>query len=134
MSTQLVQLNRCAIICSGSRDWTDLAAIRARLITYPGDTIVLHGGARGADSLVEQACREYQMQPVSHPFFRERGNAGGPIRNALLVKLLTIYQSYGYQTAVEIFKLNGAENVGTENLQERTEKAGFITVVTMGEA
>lgn len=102
-------------------------------MTYPRDTVVLHGGARGADSLVAGACSEYAIQAVSHPFFRERGTAGGPIRNALLVKLLTIYQSYGYQTAVEIFKLNGAANVGTENLQERAEKAGLITVVTMGD-
>lgn len=102
------------------------------MIGYPPGTIVLHGDAPGADSMADSIARDLRMRAVAHPYFSEHNKAGGAVRNALLVQLLTVYQKFGYRTAVEAFKLNGAKNIGTSNLCVAAAKAGFVPNVTGG--
>ena len=137
MARNITALNRWAIVVSGSRDWTDREAILTRLRLYPPDTLVLHGGAAGADSIAGwTAERKLDMRPVSHRYIQKLGSAGGPVRNSLLIALLSVYRSYGYQCAVEAFKLKGHENRGTTNLCECAERSGFgeVLTVTWGDA
>jgi hypothetical protein len=45
------------VLVCGSRTWTDFELILERLQRLPPDTEILHGGARGADSLADRAAR-----------------------------------------------------------------------------
>jgi hypothetical protein len=128
----IVQLDRWAIIVTGSRSWHDVGAIRHVLCDYPVGTIVLHGGAEGADTIAHVLAVELYMVPVSHPYFRERGRAGGVIRNGLLAELLNSYRTFGYQTQVEAFKLRDHVNVGTSDMCERAISKMWKPRVTWG--
>ncbi len=117
------------VIVTGSRDWTDEAAIRFRLDRYPRGTIVLHGGQRGADQIADRVARETNLQPVRHPYFSDLGKAGGPARNALLVALGVAYQAHGYDVVVEAFPL--PDSRGTWSCV-RQAKAAQLPVITGG--
>lgn len=72
------------ILACGSRDWTDTPAIRDRIAELPDGTIVIEGGAVGADSNVrhfavarglfvaEVRCepRHWSMYNLAAGFFR----------------------------------------------------------------
>lgn len=83
------------ILITGSRDWTDRETIRAALRsagqaarTHPQGVVVVHGGARGADTLAGEIAREFGcMVEVHLADWQTHGKAAGPIRNAHMVKL-----------------------------------------------
>lgn len=45
------------IVITGSRDWTDQEYIRTVVDTFPKRSLVIVGGARGADQIAEGAAR-----------------------------------------------------------------------------
>jgi hypothetical protein len=72
------------LICGG-RDFRDTdfmeGALRA-LILHPHDAIVIHGAARGADTLADKWARAHGVTVESYPADWDRhGRAAGPIRN-----------------------------------------------------
>lgn len=72
------------ILVTGSRHYKDVSRIFAALDDHvaDGDTVV-HGGARGADSIAAEYCRRYNIeQEVHEPDWDAYGRAAGPIRNA----------------------------------------------------
>lgn len=67
---------------TGSRTWAD-PVLYAALIEYtsPGDKLV-HGGARGADTMAADVAERLGLVVEEHPAdWRKWGNAAGPIRN-----------------------------------------------------
>lgn len=80
------EVNR-VIVC-GSRDWTDRNAIAERLADLPGDTVVVHGAARGADRIAGQEAQKLGLLVEEHPadwnLHRKRA---GFIRNEQMAKL-----------------------------------------------
>jgi hypothetical protein len=81
------------ILVCGSRDWTDRDAVRCALAlaTTLGEyeeTIVVHGGARGADSIAHEVAGEMGFVREVHEAEWDRdGKAAGPIRNDKMAKL-----------------------------------------------
>lgn len=87
------------ILVTGSRNWTDRAAIRralaVALATYTtiGNPVLVHGGAAGADTIAEEEWRKLTAGfgdcPVErHPAdWEAHGRAAGPRRNAEMVAL-----------------------------------------------
>lgn len=83
------------ILITGSRDWTDGAAIGRALRdagraagVHPQAVTVVHGGARGADTIAGQVAREYGCTVEVHPAdWAGKGAAAGPLRNAQMVAL-----------------------------------------------
>lgn len=114
---------RYVVIVTGSRAWTDEARIIERLRLYPRGTLVLHGDAPGADTIAARVARRLHCVPVPHPYFSERGKAGGPIRNALLVALGEVYRKFGYTVRVEAFPVPPA--TGTSDCVRQARKAKF---------
>src|SRR6185312_15053079 len=51
----------------GSRDYPDLAQVRAYVASLPADTIIVSGGARGVDTAAEEAARAQHLQVVIFP-------------------------------------------------------------------
>lgn len=82
------------ILITGSRDWTDrdlfnnaLADI-VRPIPAHQDIVIVHGAARGADTMADDFARIYGATPERHPA-EDHGRWPwcGPIRNRHMVRL-----------------------------------------------
>ncbi len=72
------------VLVCGSRDWADVAAIGYRLSILPAGTEVLHGGARGADSIAEEFCIPVSRRLVPRCFqadWATHGKRAGILRN-----------------------------------------------------
>lgn len=70
------------VIVCGSRDWTDRDTIRAWLSRLPAGTTVVHGAARGADTLAGEVARELGFEVREYPArWETEGKAAGPMRN-----------------------------------------------------
>lgn len=78
------------LIC-GSRDWKDTAAIRARVNALPDDTIVIEGGAVGADAnarhFAEQRGLFVADMAVRSSHWRRHGKGAGHKRNHAMLDL-----------------------------------------------
>lgn len=76
------------IIC-GSREWTDVSAIRRELLRFNRLSCVISGGARGADTIAHKLAIAWGYPAYSMPADWERhGKAAGPIRNQEMLDLL----------------------------------------------
>jgi len=70
------------VLACGDRNWSDAAKIRERLARLPGDTVIVHGAARGADTLAGLVANRLKLVVEAFPADWERyGRAAGPIRN-----------------------------------------------------
>ena len=118
------------ILVTGSREFSDytticleLGAVMKRLIATEGtcpDVIVVHGAAKGADTLAERAARAFGMGTEPHPAdWDGYGRRAGFIRNAEMVSL-------GADLALAFYK-QGAGNKGTDHCAKLAEKAGIPT-------
>ena len=73
------------LIC-GDRYWSDREAIRRRLKQLPKDTIIIHGAARGADSIAGEEAKLLGLIVEEFPADWDKyGRAAGPIRNRLML-------------------------------------------------
>ena len=73
------------ILVCGGRDYEDYAFLRDVMDHY-APSVVIHGAARGADSLADRWARSRCVAVERHPAdWKRDGRAAGPIRN---VKML----------------------------------------------
>lgn len=76
------------VLACGSRGWTDLATIHRRIGELPPDSIVIHGGARGADELAGLAAHAHGFNDaVVRPLWDLHGKSAGRKRNAAMLDL-----------------------------------------------
>ncbi|MHB1524969.1 MAG: DUF2493 domain-containing protein [Candidatus Dormibacteria bacterium] len=74
------------LIC-GSRVWTDRVAIEAVVAQMPLGSVVIVGGATGADTLAEVAARAAGLQCEVYPAdWGLYGRRAGPIRNRAMLR------------------------------------------------
>lgn len=77
------------VVVCGSRAWTDRGRILARLRELPADTLVITGGASGADRLAEDCAGELLLDrrtySVSRDEWEKHGKAAGPMRNQRMI-------------------------------------------------
>lgn len=70
------------ILVCGSRNWTDEDAIRNAITKELPVSEIIHGGARGADTIVGQVAAEMGVPvKVFKADWDRHGKAAGPIRN-----------------------------------------------------
>lgn len=125
------------ILVTGSRLLTDsdlvarglTVAVEELIHRLPGDReiIIVHGAARGADSLAGSwvikaqkylSSVGYSLRVEEHPAdWATHRNAAGPIRNQEMVNL-------GADICIAFFK-TGAENSGTSNCVAAARRAGI---------
>lgn len=55
------------VLVTGSRNWTDVEAIRRDLSGFPADTLIIHGAARGADAIANRVAKEYGYSIARFP-------------------------------------------------------------------
>ena len=70
------------VLVCGSRSFTDRKKIHARLSVFPSDTLIINGGAIGADSLADTIARDLKMNTlIIRPMWDKYGKSAGIIRN-----------------------------------------------------
>ena len=108
---------RIAVV--GSRDFSDLDAVRNLVLGFEDGTILVSGGARGVDSVAERTqhakSREYH---IYEPDWKKHGKAAGPIRNAKIVKACD-----------EMHAFWDGKSRGTKNVIALAERAGKLILV-----
>lgn len=107
------------ILVTGSRNWSDVEAIRAALVHH-GPATVIHGGARGADAIAGRIAEDFGWPTVVHKAnWRQFGKKAGPMRNAAMVEA-------GADLCLA-FPL--PDSIGTWDCVKRAKKAGIPVVV-----
>ena len=75
------------VLVTGARDWTNQEAVYRELDSFPDDTIVIEGGAAGADRCAKVAAIRLAFGIHTHlADWAKYGKAAGPIRNAEMLK------------------------------------------------
>lgn len=75
------------VLVCGSRDWTNIESIRRKLSQLPTNTVIIHGGCRGADNMAGSVARQLGMEIEIYPAqWNLYGRAAGPIRNQEMLK------------------------------------------------
>lgn len=111
------------LIC-GSRDWTNRAQVREMVEALPEEAVVIHGGARGADTLAGQEARRRGLAVREFPAdWQQHGKGAGPIRNQQMLnerpELVIAFSDWLGETR------------GTCDMVRRSVKAG-VTVRVVG--
>ena len=84
-----------AIFC-GSRKWTDRECIRRDLESLPPDSIVIEGGAHGADRIAREEARALGIHVATVPAqWDHYGKSAGYRRNEAMARLQPDY-CYAY--------------------------------------
>jgi len=70
------------VLVTGDRNWSNKAIIRHALLDLPDNSIIVHGAARGADSIAGEIAKKWNMKVLPYPAQWEAyGKSAGPIRN-----------------------------------------------------
>lgn len=74
------------ILVCGSRDWTDIHAIRMRLVRLPPVSSIIHGAAPGADSIAAMLAEDFGFTVQAFPADRrQHGKRAGILRNLAML-------------------------------------------------
>ena len=118
------------ILVTGDRHWTDKFFINKilREIWYELDEfgiplVIIHGCAKGADSIAGEIGEKQGLEVIKFPAsWHKHGRAAGPIRNQLML-------DEGKPDLVIAFHDNIIESKGTKDMVNRAQKAGIETRV-----
>src|SRR3954447_2382168 len=79
------------VLACGSRGWTDAGIVARAMADLPAQTVVVHGGARGADALAQAEARRRGLWVATVPVERHHwpalGKSAGMRRNAAMFAL-----------------------------------------------
>jgi hypothetical protein len=110
-------MSETVLIC-GSRTWMDRGKIETVICGLDRDTIIVHGGARGADLLADQAAVLWGLLRRVYPAdWQTYGKAAGPIRNQQMLDAEE-------PMCVIAFRMPG-ESRGTDDMIRRARAAGI---------
>lgn len=105
------------LIC-GDRNWTNRSSVLKRISILPSDTIIISGGARGADSYAAECGRQLgYIVDVFPANWNAHGKAAGPIRNRLMLDQCP--------DLVIAFHENIAKSKGTKDCVEEAKRRGI---------
>lgn len=108
------------MLVTGDRNWTDRSLILTELKEFPPGTVVIEGGARGADTLAKRVAESLFGEDSVEEYpadWAQFGRAAGPIRNQQML-------DEGFPTTVLAFHSNIAESRGTRDMIKRALKVG----------
>jgi len=115
------------ILVCGSRDWNNFELIRGRLEKFPKDSIVIHGGCRGADIISGMIAKDLGMEVLCFPAeWEKHGRSAGPKRNRRMLE-------EGVPSLVLAFHNDVASSKGTADMIKRARSKG-VPVEVISEA
>jgi len=110
------------ILICGSRNWTNYWSIYDVISKLDKDSIIIHGAAKGADTIAGVIANKLGLQVVPVPAdWKKYGRAAGPIRNKIMLDMnpdLVI----GFHENIETSR-------GTKNMKEQAEKKGVEVII-----
>jgi hypothetical protein len=113
------------LIC-GDRNW-DKEGIVKRVLLQSGATVVIHGDARGADSIAGTLATSLGLKVEAFPADWQRyGRAAGPIRNQQMLDEGRPEKVIAFHPSIETSK-------GTADMVRRARAAGLPVTVVTGE-
>jgi len=120
MTIEEINMNR-VLVC-GSRDYTNVSKIKQEMEKLPPGTIIIEGGALGADSIARQLAGTLNLQSIRFPAeWGKYGNRAGYIRNKqMLVE--------GKPTLVLAFFKDRHHSRGTTDMVRQARKEGIDTL------
>jgi hypothetical protein len=121
------------ILACGSRDWCNVLTIRNAFESFPLGTLIVHGGARGADTIIDKVARVLGFTVRVYPAdWAKDGKAAGPIRNSRMLSEehpdkdgVNIDRCLAFSTHVETSK-------GTLDMVRKAHGKGIPVVVYNG--
>lgn len=113
---------RRALLITASREWSNVTLMERRLQLYPTGTTMIHGGARGGDTIADRFGRLNGFIIHLFPYFSDKGNQGGHARNACMFDALLNMQRHGYVCTMEAFPLADVLDGGTRGMIELVER------------
>ncbi len=112
-------ISRRTVIFCGDRNWTDRIAIRNQLLRQNKESIIVEGGANGADTIAKEEAEKLGYTVKEYPAdWNQYGPAGGPIRNQKMIKCEK-------PDMVIAFHNNLKASKGTLDMLTRARKAGI---------
>lgn len=149
-------MNSARILMTGSRNWNDPQvsrdALRASLALLGATTagsVLVHGAARGADSLLAEEARKLGMEPEAHPARWGEHTAACPAwdrkntscklagfrRNTAMIQggadLCLAFPTHGYELVPGEDRRETSR--GTWNCAEEAKNTGMTTLVVWGQ-
>lgn len=110
------------ILFCGSRHLIEtrelVSDINEILYRLPRGSVVLHGAARGLDSIAAKVSETFRnsISVIAMPApWDLHGTKAGPMRNIAMLGVMQALQRCGYEAAVHAFPLAGFNNVGTRH-------------------
>jgi hypothetical protein len=75
------------ILGCGDREWTQYEPVQKELLNYLGkNVLVVHGDARGADTIVGEVASQLDFDVLAIPAdWQTYGRSAGPIRNQVML-------------------------------------------------
>lgn len=115
------------VLVCGSREWTDYKMIDFVLTDfalYNAPLTVIHGAARGADSLAGMWAHNHGVPEEAHPAdWRGNGRAAGPLRNKQMLDT-GVDRVLAFKDGFNLASGRG----GTEHMVGIAVAAGVITI------
>lgn len=114
------------VLITGSRSWNDVETIADVMKKFKPGTVVIHGAARGADTIAHVVAEEMGLKVVQFPLhdddWKKFGLGAGPRRNRQMLE-------EGKPDIVIGFLDSFSTTGGTENMLHLAEEAGVKTLV-----
>jgi hypothetical protein len=118
-----VPIRAVRVLICGSRKYRNAAAIARYVAALPTGTVVIHGGAAGADSLAELYARENGLATEAYLADWDRyGRGAGPVRNKRML-------DKGLPTKVVAFVSDPTNSPGTANMVLQSLARGLPVAV-----
>lgn len=82
---------RSAVLACGDRNWIDQLEVLERFEKLPRGTLIIEGGATGADATAKRMAHYLKLDLIEAPAnWWKLGRKAGPIRNILMLDILQI--------------------------------------------
>ncbi|RLB30781.1 MAG: hypothetical protein DRH11_14310 [Deltaproteobacteria bacterium] len=117
------------VLITGSRYWSNWKLMNSRLSRLPHDTLIIHGGCRGADRMADQIARKIGLPtPRVYPAnWDTYGKGAGPIRNQQML------DENPDIDLVIAFHEDIAKSKGTRDMIRKAKKKGLRVEIVNGD-
>ena len=113
---------RKRILICGDRNYQDWIKVQEYLDTISRTTIIIHGGARGADSLAGNLATSLKMKVIKFSADWDKyGKAAGVLRNQQML-------DEGHPDLVVYFHKDIENSKGTRDMLKRATDSGIRTI------
>jgi len=113
------------VLVTGSRVYQDYDKVKDAILAS-GASIVVHGNAKGADTLAKHVCLAFGLDERRYPANWDLNKkAAGPIRNQQMLDL-----EHTLEEPIDLvlaFPVEGS--IGTYDMMRRAEKAGIKVII-----